>query len=576
LSESIWNFSSQGIQTIIQGIAKSPSLVGAKVLDERGNQWNSAFAPSDQAPGMFVYFDPKTGDADLNNKQSASHSFNYKEEIFFSDETGERIKIGTLILYSSSSIVFGQVRDAFIIILLNAAIKISALWALFLIYGYKLLTKPLNALTQATQAVRQGNFSNPDLPVASSWPTEIEILNDNFNVMTKDLSTAQSRLLEAQKRTRSIIDSMPSMIVGVSADHHITDWNAHMVDFTGVTLDAAQGKVFNEVAAEYQFLLETIDRSIKEKSIQRLEKQSIYHDNKRSFQDILIYPIALENELGAVVRMDDVTNRIQLEKVMSQNAKMSSVGTLAAGMAHQLSTPIGAISQGVQNIHRRLDPALEANKDVATEMAIDLQKVSEYLEKRKVTEFLTQVEHSVEDANKILNNLLAFSKPSTSVKSTVDLKTLLNHALELAKSDYDLTKKMDFAHTTVNLNMPESALNVYVASTDIEQALLSIIKYSAQNMQYIDRARSITVTASLEEGFVSLELRDNGPGLEAEVLSHVFDPFFTQKTQGEQIGMGLSVSYKTITEEHNGSMSIENAQPTGLVFKILLPVSSNK
>jgi len=158
----------------------------------------------------------------------------------------------------------------------------------------------------------------------------------------------------------------------------------------------------------------------------------------------------------------------------------------------------------------------------------------------------------------------------------VDLKTLLNHALELAKSDYDLTKKMDFAHTTVNLNMPESALNVYVASTDIEQALLSIIKYSAQNMQYIDRARSITVTASLEEGFVSLELRDNGPGLEAEVLSHVFDPFFTQKTQGEQIGMGLSVSYKTITEEHNGSMSIENAQPTGLVFKILLPVSSNK
>ncbi len=571
LSESIWNFSSEAIQTVIQGITQSPSVIGAEILDERGNQWNSGYAMNSGPSHVMRYYDPKTGEVNDTKTISSSSSFNYNENIYFNDGTGQKIKIGQLILYSSSNIVFQQVQEAFIMILVNAAIKIIALWILFLVYGYKLLTQPLSALTEATQKVRQGIFKIDPLPANSNWPTEIEILNDNFNVMTHDLELSQERLISAQARTRSIIDSMPSMIIGLNKTLNITDWNKQIREFSGQDIQVAQQKEFLSVSPEYQFIKPMIEKVILEKTTEFVQKQSVYHNNKRYYQDILVYPIALDGDPGAVIRIDDVTGKMQLEEAMVQTEKLSSVGTMASGMAHQMNTPVGTISQNIQNITRRLDPKLAANKEVAAEVSVDLEAVHQYFEKRKITSFLEQIDQSTQEVSKILKNLLQFSMPSTSVKSSLSLKHVLDHTIDLAKSDFDLTKKMHFSEISMTITVADNLPAVYGSAADLEQVLLSLMKYSAQTMQYQDHARKITIDLSLNDKGIILRMSDNGPGVEEDIKDHIFDPFFTQKNVGEQVGMGLAVAHKLVTDGHGGGLSVENIKPTGLCFTIVLP-----
>jgi len=571
LSESMWNFSSDAIQTIIEGITKSPSVVGASIVDERGTHWNSGYAMNPDKSDTLVYFDPHSGEVDLQKTENISGEFNYAENIFYHDDNGESIQIGQLILYSSSGIVFQQVKNNFLIILINAFIKVLALWAIFLIYGYRLLTKPLRALTEATQNVRKGNFKIEPLTGSTSWPTEIEILNEHFTGMTSDLEISQSRLIAAQARTREIIDSMPSMIVGMNKELKITDWNKHMQDFSGCLSADAQQKDFLEVSPEYQFIRPMIEKALNEKTTELVQKQSVYHDNKRFYQDILVYPIALDGAPGAVIRIDDVTGKMQLEKVIVQSEKLSSVGTMAAGMAHQMNTPVGSISQNIQNITRRLDPALDANKAVATELSLDLGAVQQYFEQRKITSFLEQIDESTQEVSKILQNLLQFSKPSTSVKSSLTMKTLLDHTLELAKSDFDLTKKMKFNEIVLTLNIPEDLPSVYGSTADLEQVLLSLIKYSAQTMQYHNEERHLTIAIQAVDTSVEICLTDNGPGIDEETQTHIFDPLFTQKNEGEHVSMGLSVAYNLVKEGHGGTLSVQNVTPAGLCFTLRIP-----
>jgi PAS domain S-box-containing protein len=571
LTESIWNFNDEAIQTVIQGITKSPSLIGVTVLDQRGHAWNAGYAVNSEDPEHLEYFDTRTGVLQKNNLINSSSVFNYTQDIYFHEEGEASILIGQVILYSSSRIVFNQVKNAIIVILVNAGLKIIVLWALFLIYGFKLLTKPLQALTKATQSVRQGNLQIPSLPTESKWPTEIEILNDNFNAMTNDLEISQKRLIEAQARTRAIIDSMPSMIIGLNKELKITDWNKKIQEFNGVEIEQALQKDFMELVPEYQFVRPMLEKAIRERTTEFSSKQSIYHDNKRYYQDILVYPIALNGEIGAVVRIDDVTGKMQLEKVIVQTEKLSSVGTLASGMAHQMNGPVGAISQNIQNIHRRIDPNLQANKEIATELSLDLHVLHQYLEKRKITSFLGQMEQSAQDVSIMLTNLMQFSKPSSSIKESVSLEKILSHVLTLAKSDYDLSKKMHFEQINIDVCMEEELPAVYGSVAQLEQVFLNLIKFSAQNMQYQDSDRKIRIQSQVCEDSVEIKIIDNGPILDENTKKHIFDPLFTQQKDGESILMGLSVAHKMITENHLGALVVENNEPIGIIFTILLP-----
>src|SRR5512145_2490905 len=134
---------------------------------------------------------------------------------------------------------------------------------------------------------------------------------------------------------------------------------------------------------------------------------------------------------GAVIRLDDVTERVRMEELVLQTEKMVSLGGLAAGMAHEINNPLGGIIMGSQNILRRLSGDLPKNCALAAECGADMDRIADYMEKRGITAILQGILEMGGRASGIVENMLSFSRKSESRKSSTDLADLVEKSLEL-------------------------------------------------------------------------------------------------------------------------------------------------
>lgn len=274
----------------------------------------------------------------------------------------------------------------------------------------------------------------------------------------------------------------------------------------------------------------------------------------------------------------DITERQRMEDMMVQSEKMASVGGLAAGMAHEINNPLGGILQGYQNVNRRLDPDLPANRTAAEQVGVSLDDVRKYLEERGILRFLSGIRECAERAARITSNMLDFSRRGESVYLAARLDELLDRALDLAMADYDLNKRYDFKSVTIIREYAEDMPPVHCVRTEIEQVALNLFKNAAQAMGDATPPIEnpvITVRTKVQDDMAVFEVEDNGPGMPKAVARRVFEPFFTTKRAGEGTGLGLSVSYFIITNNHRGSVSLDTVPGRGTRFTIRLPYQRN-
>ena len=587
LAEALWNFDEPQVQGTIMGVTTSNSVIGAKVVGDSERTWLAYYFLDEQDKDLVSsYYDVKSSEvisdqSNLNQYQSDIQeamlikpdpkSFITHEFIVQYTETDGTVReIGTTQLYSSSETVFNQVKGGFLLILANAVFKTVALWILFLIVGYYYLTKPLLALTNATHEVKRGNLDIPRLETDKRWETELDILTGNFNHMIDDLRIAREELHNAQERLKDIVDSMPSVIIGVRDDGTITDWNNHATEFTGIATEEAIGQDLKVLYPPYAAYMEQVDAALSSSSIQSVSNVIIYIENVKNHFDVIVYPI-LRGEHGAVIRMDNITDRVQMESAMVQTEKMSSVGSLAAGMAHEINNPLGAILQGAQNVLRRLDPQVPANAKVADELKVDLPLLNKYLEKRRIFRFMDGIKEAGERAAKIVANLLQFSRKTNANKVACSLEAIVDKSVELARTDYDLKKKTDFRRVQIVTEFEPDIPDIHACAMEVEQVVLNLLKNAGQAMKEMDKAPQIKIKMSVEGKYVVLEIIDNGPGMPASVKKRIFEPFFTTKPVGEGTGLGLSVSYGIIVEAHQGEMTVDSTEGVGTHFTLKLP-----
>ncbi len=386
--------------------------------------------------------------------------------------------------------------------------------------------------------------------------------------------------LEAlQRYLQSVFDSMPSILVGVDAKCRIQHWNAQAEAQTGISESAALRQKVDKVLPILSGRMSQIGNAITNSQPHTLEKQRYLHRGELHFVDIVIYPLLMKSVVvGAVIRIDDVTERVLLEQVMMQTEKMMSIGGLAAGMAHEINNPLGGILQGVQNIQRRLSSDLEKNHEVAEQLGLDLNCLQKYLQQRQIPKFIDGVRAAGERASTIVNNMLQFSRKSVGEMEKVSLLSLLDSTLELASVDYDLKKRYDFRTIRIVKEYQPGLSPVPCIPSEIQQVLLNILRNAAQAMQArgTNELPQITVRVYESNGWQYIELEDNGPGMTEEVRHRVFEPFFTTRPPGEGTGLGLSVSYYIVHDEHHGRLIVESSVGKGTLFKICLPLQSGQ
>jgi len=365
---------------------------------------------------------------------------------------------------------------------------------------------------------------------------------------------------------------LPSAIIVVDYDLRIELMNRMAEDFCGFLLSQAKGVQVIQVLPQFSDELRIIPEIMFRKESYSKERLSVARGFEKRFYDLQIYPVKSSEATRAIIRFEDVTEKVRIQEALMQSEKMLMVGGLAAGTAHEINNPLAAIIQNAQNIERRISMDIPANQQVATELGIDLVTVRAYLEKRGITGFVSSIREGGARASKIIANMLQFSRKSGMRKEMSDINTVLDQSLELAASDYDLRKRYDFRQIRIEKDYESDIPPVPINVQEIEQVILNILKNGAHALSESNSTDPhIILRTRISGDFVVIEVEDNGPGMSEIIRRRVFEPFFSTKEVGVGTGLGMSVSYTLITSNHNGHFEVFSEPGAGSIFRISLP-----
>ncbi|HEU5410557.1 MAG TPA: ATP-binding protein [Candidatus Acidoferrales bacterium] len=242
---------------------------------------------------------------------------------------------------------------------------------------------------------------------------------------------------------------------------------------------------------------------------------------------------------GKLVLLDDITERVRMEEQMSQNEKLTSLGLLAAGVAHEVNTPLAVISNYIQMLSKQLPREDER------------QKTIEKIVKQTFR------------ASEIVNNLLNFSRTGAAEFVELNLNSILDETLSLVQHPFKTGR------VAVIRNFGENLPRVLGSSTKLQQVFLNLFMNARDAMP---SGGMLEVRTYARNGSVEVEVTDTGTGIRPENLNRVFDPFFTTKASGRGTGLGLSVSYG-IVKEHAGKMEVRSTLDKGTSFRVEFPVA---
>lgn len=269
----------------------------------------------------------------------------------------------------------------------------------------------------------------------------------------------------------------------------------------------------------------------------------------------------------------DVTDRLRIGEIMAQTEKMIMVSGLAAGMAHEINNPLGAIMQHAQNIERRLSADFQANMKAAAEVGVSLDLVRAYLQKRGIFEFVGHIRSAGMRASEIISQMLHFSSRNETGVVNADMSVVLESVVALASTDYDMKKKYAFRDIEIVREYAAEPVCADIALQEIEQVLLNILKNAAQALADagMNRAPRIILRTGLSDGMAVVEIEDNGPGMDETTRLRIFEPFFTTKEVGVGTGLGLSVAYAIVAKGHHGAIDVQSRPGEGSRFIVRLP-----
>jgi PAS domain S-box-containing protein len=385
---------------------------------------------------------------------------------------------------------------------------------------------------------------------------------------------AQQRFAQIQRLLTSIIDSMPSFIIALDNEYQITEWNRSITEFTRIRPEYARGRRLPELFPEFMSEIELLKRLSKQQPDQVITQRiNATYRNQQYILDVMLYPLQKLAQTGSVIRVDNVTDRVQMEDTLVQTEKMLSLGGLAAGMAHEINNPLGALLQSCHNIERRLFGDLPRNKKLLEQHQLDAQALTEYLADQQIDLFIDSIKDSGKRAADIVQDMLTFAKPSARELSEVNLLEAIEHALKLAKRDFKHNPEVNFNRIEIERAYQQQTILIFARQNHLDQVFLNLLLNAAQALASSQSERpKITISVEQQGTEATIKIADNGPGIDAKVLDKIFEPFYSTKTEQRGTGLGLSVSYFIVKEHLSGNMSVSSTLGKGTCIEIRLPV----
>jgi two-component system, NtrC family, sensor kinase len=379
-------------------------------------------------------------------------------------------------------------------------------------------------------------LSSDDVELVQTIAGYVAIALDNSQLYSS-LEQKAVEVARLKDFSENIVESLNVGVLAVDLLGTVDAWNSRMEQLIGVTRSEAVGKPFSHLLPP-DLVLE-IDARGDEDQVTGIYKYRLVHEGRSVVLNVSITPLVGKagERIGRLLLFDDVTQRERMEEQMSQTEKLTSLGLLAAGVAHEVNTPLAVISNYIQMLGRQM-PEGDPRQSIIEKIVKQTFRASE-----------------------IVNNMLNFSRTGPSELADVDVNRVVEETLSL------VAHPLKASQIQVVKQLSESLPPVRGSANKLQQVFLNLFLNARDAMPL---GGMLEVRTAARNGGVEIEVVDTGDGISREHIHRIFDPFFTTKAGARGTGLGLSVSYGII-KEHAGKIDVRSTPGRGTSFHVEFP-----
>lgn len=491
------------------------------------------------------------------------------------------------------------------------------------LFIYRSLISRIINLRNIAIKIREGKLDQQIDILAND---EIGDLESALLLMTKKLLTNQRNLekynrnleLEVAKRTKDLSDNMVELqfeiIEREKAEEMVRENEARFKALfdnihSGVTIYTSisngknfilldinkSGEIIDQVMQEdvigvhitelYPSIIEygllKVAQRVWETGRSEIFPLKYYEDSRiKGWREHFIYRLH-NNEV--VIVYDDVTEKIEkkaekhkLEQQLQQSRHLESIGTLAAGIAHEINTPIQFISDNIEfvdNETKKIFDLISKYQSKFTEkrkIEKKPQTMTEIIDikflKKEIPKAILESKDGLKRVSKIVTAMKSFSHMDIDKKNNIDINKEIENTTIICRNEWKYVSDLEF-------HFAENQPILYCYIHEIQQAIMNLIINAAHAIaeKFKEKKGKIIVTTKENKDSIIIKIFDNGTGIPKELQNKIFDPFFTTKDLGKGTGQGLSIAYATIVEKHKGTLTFETESKKGTTFIIEVP-----
>jgi PAS domain S-box-containing protein len=470
-------------------------------------------------------------------------------------ETGERVlDIAVPVYISESPVKWGTVRVGLslermyrqIRQTLLALMGIGALALLLGLAGAQFMagriTQPLARVVEATVAAAGGDL---DQHLETHTRDEVEELAKNFNVMIREIAGQRRQLeerleeiLRLQRYTEIVLASMTNGLITLDLDGRLVSANTATETIFNFKMEDLEGRHFRQIWPEENDIVRLLNQCLQGGEACRNREVVLEQNSGRRRTLILntsLLKDAREAPMGILVVFSDITELKEMEAHIRQTDRLAALGTLSAGLAHEIRNPLSAIKTFVQLLPKKLSSPT-------------------FVEKFHVT-----VLRELNRINDLIESLLELARPPKMKFRPIQPTELLRQVADLYRAELEQGKIV----LTVEEKGPLP--DIHADGAHLVRAFSNLVQNAKQAMP---TGGTLTITAEAQDRGVCLYFTDTGAGIDPLTLENIFNPFFTTKDKGT--GLGLAITHK-IVQEHGGTIRVSSTLGGGSTFSVTLP-----